>query len=157
MTSSSAIALFSAMFVLALMPSLSVMTVLARSITFGFSHGAATSVGIVASDMVYILLAIYRLALIAGLLLVIRYAGGAYSIWLGLSLWRSKPAVLELDRIVHKTSLLFGFWAGFLLSFSDQKAIFFYWSFSPHSSIYQHDLSSTLAGELWQSPAPQWG
>jgi threonine/homoserine/homoserine lactone efflux protein len=134
MTLSSAAALFAAMVVLALLPSMSVMTVLARSASLGFRHGAVTSLGIVAGDLVYILLAIYGLSVLTttlgGLVVVIKYLGAAYLIGLGIVLWRTKPRGLEIQQ-ASETALLSSFLAGFLLTLGDQKAILFYLSFFP--------------------------
>ncbi len=134
MTLSNSIALFAAMVALAVLPSLSVMTVLARSTALGFLHGAATSVGIVAGDILYILLAIYGWVFLTermgGAILLIRYAGAFYLIWLGLSMWRSKAMAFDLQK-PRKTSLGASFLAGFLLTLADQKAVLFYLGFFP--------------------------
>ncbi|MEN8133536.1 MAG: LysE family transporter, partial [Pseudomonadota bacterium] len=77
LTVSAGAALFVAMLILALVPSLSVITVVARSATFGFAHGALTAMGVVASDIVFILVAVLGLTAIAesmeGLLTVFKY------------------------------------------------------------------------------------
>lgn len=134
MTFANAIALFAAMVVLALLPSLSVMTVLARSASLGFRHGALTSMGIVVGDICYVLLAIYGLSALAermaGLMVILQYFGAAYLIWLGLSLWHSKPAEINIEKM-SQAPLIASFLAGFLLTLGDQKAIFFYLSFFP--------------------------
>jgi threonine/homoserine/homoserine lactone efflux protein len=57
MTWSSAIALCSAMVILAAIPSVSVLAVVTRSATFGFIHGVFTSLGIVAGDIIFIVTA----------------------------------------------------------------------------------------------------
>ena len=51
---------------MAAIPSLSVFTVIARSISSGFTHGLMTAIGIVIGDIIFILVAIYSLAAIAG-------------------------------------------------------------------------------------------
>lgn len=134
MTFSNSIALFTAMVALALLPSLSVMTVLARSAALGFLHGAATSLGIVAGDILYILLAIYGLAFLTermgGAIILIQYAGAAYLIGLGLSLWRSQSFAFNLKK-PSSASLGSSFLAGFLLTLADQKAVLFYLGFFP--------------------------
>ena len=148
MSLSQAIALFSTMVVLALLPSLSVMTVLARSASLGFRHGAVTSLGIVAGDIVYILLVIYGLSVLAdrmaSLMVMIQYFGAAYLIWLGLSLWRAKPTVIEIQE-ASQASLISSFLAGFLLTLGDQKAILFYLSFFPAFI----DLSTLSMTDAW--------
>lgn len=134
MTLSRSIALFTAMVALALLPSLSVMTVLARSAAHGFLHGSITSLGIVMGDVLYILLAIYGLAFLtehmSGVIVLIQYIGAVYLIWLGLSLWRSKAIALNVKQ-PPKTSLISSFLAGFLLTLGDQKAVLFYLGFLP--------------------------
>jgi threonine/homoserine/homoserine lactone efflux protein len=134
MTVNSAVALFATMAVLALLPSVSVMTVLARSASLGFRHGAVTSLGIVAGDLVYVLLAIYGLSLLTttlgGWVVVIKYLGAVYLIGLGITLWRSQSSGLEIQQ-PSETALLSSFLAGFLLTLGDQKAVLFYLSFFP--------------------------
>jgi threonine/homoserine/homoserine lactone efflux protein len=127
-------ALFLAMLVLAAVPSLSVLTVSARAAAHGFAHGAATTAGVVAGDLVFILLAIFGLALLAEALgdgfVWIRYLGAAWLLYLGLRLWRdrSRPAGLEGTG---RASLRASFMAGLLLTLGDQKAILFYLGFFP--------------------------
>ena len=134
LTLSTSATLFGVMLVLALVPSLSVITVSARSAAFGFVHGASTAMGVVVGDIVFILIAILGLAAIAesmeGMLLILKYSGGAYLIWLGIQLWRSKP---ELQGVENGTaeSIASSFMAGLLLTLGDQKAILFYLFFFP--------------------------
>jgi len=49
------IALFGAIAVLAAVPSMSVLTVAARSVSAGFAHGAAAAMGVVVGDVLFIL------------------------------------------------------------------------------------------------------
>lgn len=134
MTWSSAVALFSAMVILAGLPSLSVLAVITRSATFGFVHGVLTSIGIVVGDIIFILVAIGGLSLLAGLMgnlfVLIKYLGGAYLIFLGIRLCRSKPKDLEYE-IVAQSSLLSSFLTGLLITLADQKATLFYLGFFP--------------------------
>jgi len=153
MTLSNIVALFGAMFVLALIPSLSVFTVVARSITYGFTHGLMTAIGIVIGDIILIILAIYGLSAIAAttmshLLLVIKYFGGAYLICLGILLCRLKPQPLEIENL-QKSSHIASFLSGLSITLSDQKAILFYVSFFPAfvdlKSITISDVSTIVA------------
>ena len=135
MTLSNIVALFSAMVILAAIPSLSVFTVVSRAISSGFSGGLMAVVGIVVGDIIFILIAIYGLSAIAettmdGLLLILKYFGGAYLIWMGISLIRAKSQLMELER-VEESSLWASFLAGLLLTLGHQKAILFYISFFP--------------------------
>lgn len=128
------IALFAAMAVLAAIPGPGTMVVMARSIAHGFSAGAATALGIVAGDFVFIILAVLgmsSLSLLLGELFgVVKYLGAAYLIWLGFKLlfsgMNSRPSPLP-GGIRHSAS----FAAGLMVTLSNPKAILFYMSFFP--------------------------
>jgi threonine/homoserine/homoserine lactone efflux protein len=134
LTLGSVAALFGTMLILALVPSMSVITVSARSAAFGFAHGASTALGVVVGDVVFILIAILGLAAIAEsvdwLLIGLRYFGGVYLVWLGIQLFRSRSSGCEDDSSAT-ASLVSSFMAGFLLTLGDQKAILFYLVFFP--------------------------
>ena len=122
------------MIVLAIIPSVSVLAVSARAAAFGFMHGLFTALGIVAADAIFILVAVYGLSLIADLMgeqfTLIKYIGGLYMIWLGVSLWRADAKARKSDAIEESTWSS-SFLAGFLITFGDQKAILFYLGFFP--------------------------
>jgi threonine/homoserine/homoserine lactone efflux protein len=122
------------MIVLALVPSVSVLAVTARAAAFGFSHGLFTTLGIVVADILFILIAVYGLALIAELMgdqfRIIQYIGAAYLIWLGISLWRSEARAHKTEEL-RQSSPLSSFLAGLLITLADQKAILFYLGFFP--------------------------
>lgn len=129
-----AIALFGVMAVLALVPGVSVLAVSARAAAFGFSHGIAATLGIVAGDVIFIVIAIFGLSVLAEamgeLFVLIKYLGGAYLIWLGIMLWRSIPKVVKTEP-KSEASLFSSFMAGLLITLGDQKAILFYLGFLP--------------------------
>jgi threonine/homoserine/homoserine lactone efflux protein len=79
MTFSSIVALFSAMVVLASIPSVSVLAVSTRSATYGFIHGVFTTIGIVLGDIIFIIIAIWGLSFLAetmgSLFVLIKYLG----------------------------------------------------------------------------------
>lgn len=134
MTTASIAALFGALVLLAAVPGVSVLTVTARSAASGFTHGALVTLGIVASDVVFILLAVLGLSLLAdtmgAVFAAVKYLGGAYVVWLGIGLWRSGTPQVSADRTVPP-SLLSSFTAGLAITLADQKAILFYLGFLP--------------------------
>ena len=89
------------MAVLAIVPSVSVMAVTARAAAFGFTHGLFTTLGIIVADILFILVAVYGLALIAEMMgdqfRLIQYIGAIYLIWLGISLWRAEAKARSSD------------------------------------------------------------
>ena len=134
MTLDAAAALFLAMAVLAAVPSVSVLTVSARAAALGFLHGACAALGVVVGDIVFILLAVFGLALLVealgDLFFLVKYLGGAYLIWLGLSLWRSRAQAARIER-TGRSSLASSFMTGLLITLGDQKAVLFYLGFLP--------------------------
>jgi len=128
-------ALFGAMALLAAVPGVSVMTVVARAAAGGFRHGVSAAAGIAAADAVFILVAIFGLSLIAGamgeLFVIVKYLGAAFLVWLGLILWQSGAETAEGASTARPVSLFSSVLAGFLLTFGDQKAILFYLGFLP--------------------------
>jgi threonine/homoserine/homoserine lactone efflux protein len=134
MTLSSIVGLFSAMVILASIPSISVLTVSTRSATSGFIHGVFTTLGIVVGDIIFIILAIWGLSFLAqtmgSLFFLIKYFGGAYLIWLGIRLCRSKSKNVETGEVV-KFSLMSSFLTGLSITLGDQKATLFYLGFFP--------------------------
>ncbi len=134
MTLTAALSLFVAMAVLAAIPSVSVMAVSSRAAAFGFGHGLAATLGIVVGDLVFIVLAIFGLALLAAamgdLFFLVRLAGGVYLLILAVGLWRvaAHPARAEEPL---QASWLSSFLAGLLITLADQKAILFYLGFLP--------------------------
>jgi hypothetical protein len=104
-TLNNSIALFAAMAVLAAVPSISVLTVTTRSVSFGFVHGAFTAMGVVAGDLLFILMALFGLAFLAEAMgstfFLVKYLGGAYLIWLGIGLWKQRGAAHVEGQISH--------------------------------------------------------
>lgn len=127
-------ALSGVMVVGAMVPSVSVLAVSARSAALGFAHGVFTAVGIVIGDVVFILIAIYGLSVLAAWLdsyfALIQYLGGIYLIWLGVMIWRSRSQIGE-SKSQSNSSLLESFLSGLLITLGDQKAIWFYLGFLP--------------------------
>lgn len=126
--------LFGSMAVLAFIPSVSVLIVSARSAACGFTHGLVTTIGIVVGDIIFILLAIYGLSFAAELMgdrfSLVKYLGGAYLIWLGITLWRSGSSTGTVENNIEP-SLLSSFLSGLFITLGDQKAILFYLGLFP--------------------------
>jgi threonine/homoserine/homoserine lactone efflux protein len=122
------------MIVLAIIPSVSVLAVSARAAAFGFTHGLFTALGIVAGDIIFILVAVYGLVFVAAAMgeqfTLIKYIGGAYLIWLGISLWRADAKMRGSDE-PRQSSWGSSFLSGLLITLGDQKAILFYLGFFP--------------------------
>lgn len=136
MTLSSSLALFAAMVVLAILPGPGILVVVAKSLEGGFRQGFYTSLGIVAGDYIFILLAVFGLLALAELLgplfVWVKYLGAAYLAYLGLSLMLVKrPPPSQLIPAGGAGMASRNFMAGLLTTLSNPKAILFYVSFFP--------------------------
>ncbi len=146
MTLTAAFTLLGIMLVLSAIPSSSVALVVTRSATHGFANGAATSLGIVLGDLVFVILAIFGMSMLAetmgAIFAFVKYAGAGYLIWIGVALIRSRGKV-ELQADDRRDSAMFtSFLSGLLLTLGDVKAIFFYASLFP-LFVNVHSLSTS--------------
>ncbi|WP_372422007.1 LysE family translocator [Salinarimonas chemoclinalis] len=136
MTAGALAALFAAMAVLAAVPSASVLAVCARAAAGGFASGAATALGVVVGDVIWLLVALFGLALLEAALgdlaWLIRWAGAAWVIFVGVSLAlaaRTRPAAGAPKP--GAPGLLASVGAGLAITLADQKAVLFYLGFLP--------------------------
>lgn len=125
--------LFGIMAVMAAVPSTSVVIVVSRSATSGFSSGVAAAAGIATGDLLFVALAMASAAAASMMLgeyfTIAKYLGGLYLIWFGISLLRGSSSP---QGVVEKESSLLGsYFAGLLFTLSDLKAVFFYASLFP--------------------------
>ena len=129
------ITLFFTLATLAVLPSTSVALVVTRSATLGVADGIAVATGIVVGDLVFVLLALLGLSVIAktlgNLFLIIKYLGGAYLIWTGVTLWLTSDKTTMIVKPRPLSNLLTSFLAGLFLTLGDVKAIVFYISLFP--------------------------
>lgn len=144
-------ALFAAMALLAALPSTSVLIVTAHANAHGFRNGAAVAAGVVAGDLVYVLVAIFGLQLLvsamSGMTETMRYVGALYLLWFAWRLWRTAPpAARRDDEDVRSagSTLHASFVSGLLITLGDQKAILFYLGFLPAFI----DLASLRSGDI---------
>ncbi len=136
MTLSGIVALFGALVVLAIIPSISVLLVSARSAAYGFIHGVFTTIGIAIGDVFFILVAMWGLSFLSetmgGLFFLVKLLGGAYLLWFGMKLWKSNSNARDIKvEGDSEPSLLCSLMTGLLITVGDQKVILFYFAFFP--------------------------
>ncbi len=127
-------ALLGTMLVLAVVPGPSDIAVVTRSAASGFTSALFMVGGIVAADLVFIVLAIYSLTAAAeamgSLFVLAKYACAAYLIWLGAGLWRARPDV-AIAGPAARAARFSAFVGGFFITLADPKAILFYMGLFP--------------------------
>ena len=134
-----AITFFLAIFIFGITPGPGIFAILARAMVHGANKCIPLALGMVVSDVIYLLLACFGLATVAEnwseVFVLIRYLGAAYLIYLGYKMFKSLPQVkssLEQDdKKEEKTEILSSFTQGILISASNPKVILFYISFLP--------------------------
>lgn len=134
MTWGTVVALSGALLVLASIPSVSVLAVVGRSVAFGVGQGVLTAAGIVAGDLILMMIAILGLAVVAeslgGWFVAIQFAGAAYLIWSGARLWSARGRRAGA-AVLARASAWASFASGLAITLADQKAILFYLAFFP--------------------------
>lgn len=135
MTLETWLALVAALTILGLSPGPAWAAVISSALTRGFGPAFAMCLGVALGDVVYLLLAVFGLAVVAQamgeLFFIVKLAGAAYLIWLGINLWRKPPGVAEIAASRQTRKSIGPFLAGFSLTLGNPKVIAFYLGFLP--------------------------
>jgi threonine/homoserine/homoserine lactone efflux protein len=135
MTIENGISLFLIIFIFAITPGPGVFALLGRSLASGARSCLSLALGMAVSDVIYLVLACFGLAVIAeqwsGLFTVIRLGGAAYLLYLGYQMWQAPHPQSAESRLASSTGFSTGLLQGFLISASNPKVILFYIAFLP--------------------------
>lgn len=158
----SIIALTIAIFILGATPGPGVFAIVARALAQGFRPTLVFIVGIIAGDLVYLLLAAMGLSVLATqygpAFALLKILGGLYLVYLGVQTWRSAKRVEGLmDTGLTDAGLVpvqprhtgRGFLSGLSLTLGNPKAMVFYVAFLPAFM----DLSALSAVDLVEASA----
>jgi len=134
MTIESALSFFIAIFIFGITPGPGTFAILARALVCGASACFFLALGMVLSDILYLVLACYGLSALAehfgAVFTVVRVVGALYLLYLGLKLWRStRPSLPESTAAAENRRL--SLVQGFFISISNPKVILFYIAFLP--------------------------
>lgn len=135
MTFHSALSFFLAIYVFCLTPGPGVFAILSRALSRGAGACFWLGLGMISSDILYLLAACFGLAAIAthfsSLFLVIRFAGAAYLLYLAYKMWSAPVSALDDNAGDNKTQGVMSFVQGMAISLSNPKVILFYMAFLP--------------------------
>lgn len=118
---------------LILLPGPNIMMIVANSIAYGPRRGLATVAGV--SSAMAVFLALTTLGMTSLVLAashwfdVLRWAGAAYLVYLGIRQWRAPPAGAVSAGAPARLSRVF--WQGFAVSATNPKVLLFYAAFLP--------------------------
>ena len=128
MDASTLLAFAAAFFIFAASPGPDNMTIVARTLAYG--------AGTVAGVLIFLGLAARGLSLLAQemgwLMTVLRYAGAAWLVWMGVRLWTAPPVVPDLAPMVTRRGLLPDFATGVELNLGNPKMPLFYVALLPN-------------------------
>jgi len=149
MSPESAISFLLIIYLFAITPGPGVFALLARSLASGVRPCISLALGMAVSDVIYLVLACFGLAVIAeqwaGLFMVIRFIGAFYLLYLGWKMWNGSPETSLQNGVGDVTfTTAQGLFQGFLISASNPKVIFFYIAFLPTIM----DLNSLTASDI---------
>lgn len=133
---STLLAFAAAFFVFAASPGPDNMTIIARTISNGAASGIAYGAGTVVGILIFLTLAAFGLSILAAemgvVMTILRYAGAAYLIWMGIKLWTAEPVVPELQPVNGRGGLLSVFATGIALNLGNPKMPLFYIALLPN-------------------------
>lgn len=122
-----------AMLVLAASPGPGVFATIARSLSCGFRPALTVVAGIILGDIIFLLFAIFGLAILAqtlgNLFIIIKLLGGGYLIWQGIKIFFSHTSTAYSKAKV--TSRSGNFIGGLFITLGNPKVILFYCGFLP--------------------------
>lgn len=134
MTAMEFLAYTAALTLAAATPGPAMFTVISNGVTRGFSPAVAVGAGVAVGDMTLASLAMLGVAAIAAtfgwLFAVVKYAGAAYLVWIGVKMWRSAPDMAR-NAPEGAAGLRRAVGLGAAIAFGNPKAILFHVSLMP--------------------------
>lgn len=136
------------------MPGPDILAVVSSAIGRGFRSAGAVICGQIISDLLYFNLAVFGLAALAQhlgeLFFLIKLAGAAYLIWLGVQLWRARGGLAVADEpLANKDVVRRGFLSNMLIGFGtalgNPKTMIFYASLLPSLIDLNHLTPAMVA------------
>ena len=136
-----------ACFLVIIVPGPSVTVIIANSLRSGSQAGLAnvfgTQAGLLSMILVLALSLDFVITSLGAVFWYLKLIGAAYLIWLGIKLIRSDGTLGDVEEDAPARSLAGYFWQGFLVVWSNPKALFFFGAFIPqfvnpeHNAVFQ--------------------
>lgn len=124
-----------AYFVMVVSPGPFVAAIAARSAAFGFKAGISMALGAWLAEKIWVLAAIFGLALIAqhyaSILLVLKFVGAIWLIWLGGKLLLGRSGIISAAVEVKPEPFWKGFSTGLMINLGNPKAALFFMALFP--------------------------
>jgi threonine/homoserine/homoserine lactone efflux protein len=131
MSAESYLAYVAALLIAVASPGPAMIAVMSAAAGRGRASGIATGVGVAIADILLVIAALAGLAALMAAfepaLLIVKWVGGAYLIWIGVRMWRHAADPVDQTEADGKRSLT----AGFAVGLSNPKAVLFHASLMP--------------------------
>jgi threonine/homoserine/homoserine lactone efflux protein len=135
--------------VLLLIPGPTVLLVVSYALTQGRRVALATAAGVALGDFTAMTLSLAGLGALllasATLFTVLKWIGAAYLVYLGIKLWRTKPALPTVGEVVGEGEARGIFVHAFFVTALNPKSIAFFVAFVPQFIDHQAPLLPQLA------------
>ena len=126
------------------------VTIVARTLHQGALSGLAYGAGTVSGILVFLCLAAMGLSVLAGemagAMTVLRYAGAAWLVWMGIRLWRSPAVVPEASALAPRRGVFRDYLTGLTFNLGNPKMPLFYIALLPN--VVGANLTWAEAGQL---------
>lgn len=149
--------------VLLAIPGPTVMLVVSYAMAHGRQTGWSTVPGVALGDCTAMTISLLGagavLAASATLFTVLKLAGAAYLIWLGIQLWRADPFRAEVESMATPAPTRAMFWHAYAVTALNPKSIVFFIAFVPQFVILEVTFVTLAAVNvaLWALAAGQLG
>jgi len=124
-----------ASFLIVVVPGPTVTVIIANSLRAGSKAGllnvAGTQFGILSMNTILAVGLNTVVAIVGEAFIVLKVVGALYLIWLGVKLWRADGSLGEADPNLARRSSWGYFWQGFVVIWSNPKALFLFGAFIP--------------------------
>ncbi|WP_432695913.1 LysE family translocator [Marinobacterium sp. YM272] len=135
MSFANALSFLFAIFIFGITPGPGVFAIVARALQRGCLSCLPLALGMILSDVIYLVLACLGLAALAThwgeVFTLIRFVGAAYLCYLGWKMWTAAVEPVTSSEKPDRRDALHAFVQGFLISASNPKVILFYIAFLP--------------------------
>jgi threonine/homoserine/homoserine lactone efflux protein len=135
MTPEMTLAFVGAFLILAISPGPGLVAILSRTLAGGYASGLAVTAGLVVGDALFLGIAMIGLSAIASamgpLFQIVKYAGAAYLIWLGIQSFRASHAEVAIKAEHSRSGLAKDAGLGLIVTLGNPKPIVFYGALLP--------------------------
>lgn len=148
-----------ASFLIVIVPGPTVTVIIANSLRSGTRSGllnvAGTQLGVITMIAILAIGLDTVVSVVGEAFIVLKVAGALYLIWLGIKLWRADGSLGEADPALKARTAAGYIWQGFVVIWSNPKALFLFGAFIPQFVSKSGDpaLETVLLGATFVAVA----